>query len=108
HETVIKAMINMQIQNILYIIIGQGPLERDLKTKVQNSELKNKVLFLGYQENISELLNIADVFIFPSFREGLPVSIMEAMANGLPILASNIRGNKDLVTDGVNGNLFSP
>ena len=62
---------------------------------------------MGYRTDIKELLNIADIFAFPSIREGLSVSLMEAMAAGLPCVVSNIRGNVDLI-DGKGGILCAP
>jgi glycosyltransferase EpsD len=66
------------------------------------------VHFLGYRRDIEKLLKNADVFVFPSYREGLPVSLMEAMASGIPMVASKVRGNVDLIEDGVNGFLCDP
>ena len=62
------------------------------------AEQKNvKLHLLGYRTDISELYNSADIFVFPSIREGLSVSLMEAMASGLPCIVSKIRGNVDLI-----------
>ena len=58
--------------------------------------------------DIPEIEKVSDVFVFPSFREGLPVSMMEAMASGLPVIASEIRGNIDLIRAGRNGFLLNP
>ena len=63
---------------------------------------------LGYRTDIIELLNAADIFAFPSFREGLSVALMEAMASGLPCVVSNIRGNTDLIENGKGGFLCDP
>ena len=69
--------------------------------------ISERVHLLGYREDVAELYHIADVFAHPSYREGLPVSVMEAMASGLPIVASKIRGNVDLIMDG-GGYLAAP
>ena len=74
---------------------------------IDELELNQRVKLLGYRRDIPELLCAADVFVFPSYREGLPVSVMEAMASQLPIVCSNIRGNIDLV-DEKGGILFNP
>ena len=63
---------------------------------------------LGYRTDIVELLNTADIFAFPSFREGLSVALMEAMASGLPCVVSRIRGNVDLIINGKGGYLCEP
>lgn len=71
-------------------------------------ELNVNLHLLGYRTDIAELLKIANVYAFPSYREGLSVALMEAMASGLPLIASKIRGNVDLVKDGINGYLVEP
>jgi len=63
---------------------------------------------LGYRSDVSDLCKAADIFCFPSFREGLPISLLEAMASALPVICSAIRGNTDLVVDGDGGFLFEP
>ena len=63
---------------------------------------------LGYRTDINELLNASDIFVFPSFREGLSVSLMEAMASGLPCVVSRIRGNVDLIDESKGGYLCAP
>ena len=58
---------------------------------------------MGFRKDIREILAISDIFVFPSFQEGLPLAVIEAMAAGLPVVCSNIRGNKDLICDNENG-----
>ena len=70
--------------------------------------LKDNVLLAGYRSDIPDVLNAADIFVFPSFHEGMPVSALEAMACGLPVICSQIRGNVDIVEEGENGYLFAP
>ena len=62
---------------------------------------------MGYREDIGELCAVSDVFVFPSYREGLSVSLMEALASGLPCVVGKIRGNTDLI-DEIGGFLFNP
>ena len=66
------------------------------------------MILAGYRKDIPEIIGACDVFAFPSFHEGLPVSLMEAMAGNLPVVCSAIRGNVDLVRDGLNGFLLDP
>ena len=63
---------------------------------------------LGYRDDVQELMSIADIFVQPSFREGLPVALMEAMVAGLPVIASDIRGIRDLVEEGKGGWIINP
>ena len=75
----------------------------DLRKLAEGLEVADHVHFLGYRNDISEICNCADLFVFMSHQEGLPVALMEAMACGLPAVCSNIRGNTDLIEDGVTG-----
>lgn len=108
HEIVIKALGEISNPKIHYMIVGKGSLENNLKNLARKLNLSDKVHFLGFRNDIKELLKISDIFIFPSFREGLSVSLMEAMASGLPCIVSNIRGNTDLIIDGKGGYLINP
>lgn len=107
HETVIKALSGINHNKIKYLICGSGELEAYLRQLIKDLRLENVVQLLGYRKDIPELLTISDIFIFPSLREGLPMSLMEAMAAGMPVIVSAIRGNVDLISDGENGYLFN-
>lgn len=107
HELVIKALHKIGDRKIHYLIAGVGVLKEYLQDLTEKFGLSNDVHLLGYRKDISELCQISDLFVFPSLREGLPVSVMEAMASGLPIIASNIRGNRDLVENHKGGILLS-
>lgn len=85
------------------LVAGSGPAEAALKERALELGLENEILFLGHRSDIPDILHASDVFILPSFREGLPRSIIEAMACGLPVLASDIRGCRELVREGVTG-----
>ena len=73
----------------------------------ESLNLKNSVKLLGYRTDIAELYKAADIYCHPSFREGLPVAVIEAMASGQPLICSDARGCRDLVTE-ANGLLVSP
>ena len=107
HEVVIQAMSvlkqNGGLEHIEYVICGQGAYESDLKKLAEELSVADHIHFLGYRNDISEICNCADLFVFMSHQEGLPVALMEAMACGLPAVCSNIRGNTDLIDDGVTG-----
>ncbi len=108
HEVVIRSLKKLNNPEIHYIICGGGPLEDYLKSLIKELELENQVHLLGFRPDIPQICKSSDIFVFPSFREGLPVSIMEAMVTGLPIVCSNIRGSKDLVQDEHGGCLVDP
>lgn len=105
HIVVLNALSKLQDKRFIYLICGRGALKEYLEEKIKEVGLENKVRLLGYRNDITEILKIADLFIFPSKREGLPVSLMQAMAVDLPAIASNVRGNRDLLR---KENLFEP
>ncbi|WP_207289615.1 glycosyltransferase family 4 protein [Senegalia massiliensis] len=108
HEVVIKAISKTLNKNIEYIVCGQGELQNYLEKMVIELGLRTKVKLLGFRNDISEIYSAVDLFVFLSYREGLSVSLMEAMASGLPVIASRIRGNTDLIQDGSGGFLHEP
>jgi len=108
HIAILKALSRLPMQEIKLIICGRGELNDYLSNMIDSLGLTSRVTLLGYRTDIKDLMNISDCFIFPSFQEGLPVSLMEAMASGLPVIASRIRGNVDLIIEGENGYLFDP
>lgn len=107
HEIVLRAIAelkdNVNYKHIHYVICGSGILYDQLVKLTCELGIKEKVSFLGYRNDIAEICNVSDVFVFMSKQEGLPVALMEAMACGLPVVCSNVRGNTDLVKNGVNG-----
>ncbi len=102
YETAVRAVAETKNKNIQYFICGKGPEEEKLKALCNSLNIENQVHFLGFRSDIKELLNVSDIFLFTTKQEGLPRSMMEAMASGLPCIASKIRGNTDLLenTDG--------
>lgn len=105
HIVVLNALSKLQDKRFIYLICGRGILKEYLEEKIKELGLNNNVKLLGYRNDITKILKIADLFIFPSKREGLPVSLIEAMAANLPVIASNVRGNRDLLR---KENLFEP
>lgn len=80
--------------------------EAEVRDLVGSLGLQGKVVFSGYQENIPEILKAIDVFCLPSFSEGLPVSVLEAMASEVPVVCSDVLGNRELIEHGKTGMLF--
>lgn len=103
HETIIRAVAELDNKNIHYFIDGQGKLRKYLLKVIEQLSLQDQVHMLGYRNDIEQLYRAADLYILPSMREGLNVSLMEAMASSLPVVCSGIRGNKDLVVDKKGG-----
>ena len=108
HEVIIRAIAKIDNPDIHYIVCGEGQLKGYLRDLSEELGIKNRVHLLGFRNDIPEICKIADLFAFPSYREGLSVALMEAMANGLPVVCSNIRGNSDLIEDGKGGYLVEP
>lgn len=94
--------------NIRYLICGQGKLQKKYENKINRLGLQNEVKLVGFQKEIQKFIQCSDIYIMPSLREGLPKSIMECMVQGLPVVASNIRGCRDLVGENEGGILCKP
>ena len=101
----IEAMSKVHNLHIKYYIAGNGVLHDYLQQQINILNVQENVFLLDYRTDTAELLKCADVFILSSKHEGLSVALMEAMARGLPIICSKIRGNTDLIDDGKGGYL---
>lgn len=108
HEIVLRAMAQLGRKDLHYVIAGRGDLKEYLEQLAQELGISSQLHLLGFRTDVKELFKMADFFAHPSYREGLSVAVMEAMANGLPIICSEIRGNTDLIEDGKGGYLFKP
>ena len=89
-------------------LVGTGPLEQEIRERVSDLGLEANVDFLGLRDDVPEILHDSRCFILPSIYEGLPMSILEAMASGLPVLATTVGGVPDVVKSGVTGLLVEP
>lgn len=101
-EIILKAMHRSNNPNLKLLICGKGKYETKLQRLIHDLKLQNQVFMLGYRTDIIELLKIADVFVFPSHREGLSVAAMQAIACNKICFLSEIRGNIDLNVYGSN------
>jgi len=88
------------------LFVGDGPSLPNLKSLTKEYHLEEQILFLGDRSDVPELLNMMDIFVLPSFSEGLSNSILEAMATGLPVIATDVGGNPELVVHNETGFLF--
>jgi glycosyltransferase involved in cell wall biosynthesis len=91
-----------------YLVVGEGELEFALRRRVAEYGLEGQVGFVGYQRDIGPALAAMDIFVLPSLYEGLPYSLMEAMAAGRAVVATQVGGNRDLIQEGETGLLFPP
>ena len=101
HVVVIEAMKQLvqRHSQLRYFICGQGEKKQELQQLIRKYHLEDHVKLLGFRTDVAELCQAADVFVFPSKQEGLPVALMEAMACGVPVVCSRIRGNTDLIQE---------
>lgn len=103
HAVVLRALKELNDSGYHYLICGQGQEKEHLERLAEELGVREQLHLLGFRADVGEVYAAADIFLFPSRREGLSVALMEAMASGLPSVVSNIRGNKDLIRDGENG-----
>lgn len=104
----IEAVKKVNNPHLHLFICGDGSCLDELKDKVSELGIRKQIHFLGFRKDVEKLCGAADLFLFASRQEGLPVAVMEAMACGLPIIASKIRGNTDLIDNGKGGYLIQP
>lgn len=104
--TVVQALSALP-ENVHYLVCGHGPWAEKLRAVARQNGCEQRLHLLGYCANVQEILMSCDLFVFPSFREGLSVALMEAMAAGKAVACSHIRGNTDLI-DGGGGVMFDP
>lgn len=97
HRLVIAALQKLQRQNVCYVICGQGELQQELQMYADRLGVGRFVRIAGFVEQLPYIYQNADIFVFPSVREGMPVALMEAMASGLPCVVSDIRGCRELI-----------
>ena len=96
-ETAIRAFAKSDRDDAVLAICGKGALAESLAQLAQDLQIGDHVFFAGYHTDVLDLYRCADLFLFTSFQEGLSVAVMQAMAAGLPIIASDIRGDRDLL-----------
>ena len=108
NQIAIDALTKIKDISVYYIVCGIGSLETKLREMCRLNNVEDRVKFLGYRNDIPELLAMSDIYAHISYREGLSRSIMEAMAMGKPCIVSDIRGNRDLIDDGKGGFLVEP
>lgn len=108
NRVILSAMAKLKDPHVHYYLCGKGELEAELRQLAESQGIGPQVHFLGYRQDMKELLQAADMFVMPSYREGLSRAISEAMASGLPCVVSKIRGNVDLIRQDEGGCLCEP
>jgi len=97
-----------QVPHAIFVLAGDGPERRPLEELCLRLGLEDRVRFLGHRQDIPELLATCDLFVLPSLYEGLPVSVLEAMASGKPVVATQVGGTDEVVVHGSTGMLVAP
>lgn len=108
HRVIIQALGHLKDRAIHYIICGKGVQLEALQSLAKENNIEDHIHFLGYRTDVVDICSQADVFAFPSHREGLGLAALEAMYSGLPLITSNVRGPVDFMIDGETGYTCSP
>jgi len=94
--------------NVYFLVVGDGPLRNDVEQRIKELKLGDRICLTGLRRDVPDLLSACDIFTLSSLWEGLPRVLPQAMANGLPVVASAIDGSREIIQDAVNGRLFPP
>jgi glycosyltransferase involved in cell wall biosynthesis len=92
----------------VFLLIGGGPERLALETQVSDADLDKNVLFVGRHTNVPEWLACCDLSVLPSDAEGFPNALLESMSAGVPVIATAVGGSKEIIQNGVNGQLVPP
>jgi sugar transferase (PEP-CTERM/EpsH1 system associated) len=105
HRTLMNAfkLVGKRLPDARLLIIGDGPLKEELLTYARQEGLNGKVEFTGARRDIPQLLRQMDVFVLSSLDEGMSITLLEAMASGLPVVATKVGGNPEIIIDGHTG-----
>jgi glycosyltransferase involved in cell wall biosynthesis len=102
-EIIIKKKMGVQ-----FLIVGDGPLKGMLQKKADDLGISKHIIFTGFQQNVHEIIGAIDILVISSLSEAFPTVILEAMASGKPVVATNVGGVSELVVNGENGILVPP
>ncbi|CUN53107.1 Probable poly(glycerol-phosphate) alpha-glucosyltransferase [Roseburia inulinivorans] len=98
--------VHKEIPDAKLLLLGQGEFMSEYQVDVKRKGMQEYVTFLGYRSDVNKICALLDVLVSASYQEGLPMNMIEAMAVGIPVVCSDIRGQRDLIKDGKNGYLF--
>jgi glycosyltransferase involved in cell wall biosynthesis len=96
------------IPDVVFVIAGEGSRRAPLEARAQALGVHDRLVFLGYRQDVPDLLACCTVFVLPSLFEGLPLAVLEAMGAGRPVVATRIGGTDEIITDGYTGLLVPP
>lgn len=97
-----------QLPGLYYVVAGDGAYRLPLETLARELGVAGRVLFLGQRSDIPNILAASDLFVYPTLQDALPTALLEAMASGVPIVASRVDGVPEILEDGVSGLLVPP
>jgi glycosyltransferase involved in cell wall biosynthesis len=101
HTYLLPAVRN--VPNAIFVLVGDGSERASLEAQAANIGVRDRVIFLGHRDDVAELLATCDLLVLPSLYEGLPLSVLEAMAAGKPVVATSVGGTPEAVLDGETG-----
>ncbi|AQS59570.1 glycosyl transferase family 1 [Desulforamulus ferrireducens] len=104
----LKAASLLKEYQVNFLVVGDGPLRESLEQEVIELGLQKRVVFTGNRENIADILSMMDIFVLPSVTEGLPLTILEAMAAGKPVVATRVGGVPEAIVEGKTGLVVAP
>lgn len=108
HRILLDAMARPDLAQAHLLVVGDGPLREALERQASGLGLSARVRFVGARRDLGNILAATDVFVMPSFWEGLPLAMVLAMGAGLPVVATRVAGIPEVVQDGVTGLLVPP
>lgn len=107
-KIIIEALSILQDKDIYYVLCGSGKNLKTLQTQSKKYHLQDNIRFVDYRRDIINFYDQADVFVLPSYREGMPIALLEAMYCGVTPVTSDIRGVRDVMKDGITGVICGP
>lgn len=109
HRYLFEAISSLNGQyRLKVLVVGDGPLMANLKSQVAGLKLQERIIFTGLRKDVLKILEEVDILVMPSLREGLPITALEAMAAGVPIIATKVGGLPELIKDNKTGLLIEP
>lgn len=103
YDTMLNTIQKFKGENLHWFIVGTGKQKDEIQKRIQHMQMESQITMLGYRKDINKILTMADCFFLASLQEGLTLAIIEAMRFGLPVITSNVRGNRDLIENEKGG-----